>query len=145
MTFASKDAKTELRVLAIDDNSSVLERIEGVLVPAGYRVLTATDGLQGLDIARVERPDLAVIDLVMPDTDGLAVVERLRADPSTVSIPTVVLLPSSIDQAEFDLLNSRIGQLARERAFNRMEFVELVRKLCLHGGDSVRKGDKRDW
>jgi signal transduction histidine kinase/CheY-like chemotaxis protein len=130
VTFAANGSNGQQRVLAIDDDPMALELIEAVLGPAGYVVLKATDGQQGVAAAKIEHPGLVIVDLLMPETDGFAVVELLRADPSTSAIPIVILTSRSMDQAERDRLNGHISYLARKGAFNRADFVALVRKLC---------------
>src|SRR5205823_8729537 len=78
-------------VLAIDDDPLALELVEAVLAPEGYRVLKATGGESGLQLARQEQPALVILDLMMPEVDGFAVVERLQAEPATSQIPIVIL------------------------------------------------------
>jgi signal transduction histidine kinase/DNA-binding response OmpR family regulator len=128
--FAADGVNGGPRVLAIDDDPLALELIEAVLVPAGYAVLKATDGQQGILIAQREHPGMVILDLLMPEMDGFAVVERLRADPSTAAIPIVILTSRGMTQQDRDRLNGQISHLARKGAFNRTEFVELVRNLC---------------
>ncbi len=79
------------RILVVDDNRSVVNIIEGVLRRAGYRVLTAFDGEEGLRMAQLEKPDLVILDIVMPNMDGYEVCRRLRDGAHTSSIPTIML------------------------------------------------------
>jgi CheY-like chemotaxis protein len=130
VTFPPGAANGQAKVLAIDDDPLALELIEAVLRPAGYAVLKAGGGQEGIALALRERPDLVILDLLMPGVDGFAVVERLRADPLTVAIPIVVLTSRGMDQEERGRLNGKISHLARTATFNRAEFVELVRGLC---------------
>jgi CheY-like chemotaxis protein len=130
VTFAANGANGRLRVLAIDDDPMALELIEAVLAPAGYQVLKATNGHQGVAAAKIELPGLVIVDLLMPEMDGFAVVEQLRADQTTSGIPIVILTSRSMDPAERERLNGQISHLARKGALDRTQFVELVRKLC---------------
>jgi CheY-like chemotaxis protein len=130
LTFATNGTNGRPRVLAIDDDPMALELIAAVLTPAGYQVLKATDGHQGVTAARIEHPGLVIVDLLMPEMDGFAVVEQLRADSTTSGIPIVILTSRSMDPAEHERLNGQISHLARKGAFDRTQFVELVRKLC---------------
>jgi CheY-like chemotaxis protein len=129
-TFAANGANGRPRVLAIDDDPMALELIEAVLGPAGYQVLKAPGGQQGLAAAKIEHPGLVIVDLLMPEMDGFAVVEQLRADPQTSGIPIVILTSRTMDPSEHERLNGQISHLARKGAFDRTQFVELVRKLC---------------
>jgi signal transduction histidine kinase/CheY-like chemotaxis protein len=118
------------KVLAIDDEPLALELIEAILVPQGFTVLRATGGEEGMMKAESEQPALIILDLLMPEMDGFTVAERLRANPATAEIPIVVLTSKSISQEEKQRLNSHISHLARKAEFSRVEFVELVRRLC---------------
>jgi len=79
------------RILAVDDSATVLEMIKSVLVAEGYEVLTAADGAEGLDVARAERPDLILLDVMMPALDGYEACRRLKADAATAEIPVIML------------------------------------------------------
>jgi CheY-like chemotaxis protein len=136
VTLPANDPTRHDKVLAIDDDPLALELIEAVLGPEGYVVLKATGGREGVAIAQREHPALVILDLLMPELDGFWVVERLRADPATVAIPIVILTSRSMDPAERDRLNGKISHLARKGAFNRTEFVDMVRRLCPMSGGS---------
>jgi CheY-like chemotaxis protein/anti-sigma regulatory factor (Ser/Thr protein kinase) len=133
---------TRRTVLAIDDDPRALQLIEAVLAPEGYVVLKATGGQEGVAIAQLEQPGLVILDLLMPELDGFWVIERLRADPATIAIPIVILTSRSMESAERDRLNGKISHLAQKGAFNRTEFVDMVRALCpmLDGSQGVSKG-----
>ena len=117
-------------VLAVDDDPLAIELIEAVLAPEGYTVLKATGGEEGVALARQERPALVILDLLMPEVDGFAVVERLRADPATATIPIVILTSKTMTREERERLHGQITYLARKAEFSRAAFVELVRGLC---------------
>jgi signal transduction histidine kinase/CheY-like chemotaxis protein len=116
-------------ILAIDDDPMALELVDATLTGEGFRVCKASGGAEGLAIACREMPSLIILDLVMPDVDGFAVVERLRADPTTAAIPIVILTSKSLTPDEKARLNGEISSLARKGEFSRAAFVELVRGL----------------
>jgi signal transduction histidine kinase/CheY-like chemotaxis protein len=117
-------------LLAVDDDPMALELLRASLEPAGFTVLTAGDGAEGLEMARLAHPDLIILDLMMPELDGFAMVEALRADARTATIPIIVLTSKTMTADEKALLNGRISHLARKGDFNRTEFLALVRGLC---------------
>ncbi len=83
---------TPKRVLVVDDEPDIREVARLALeVVAGWTVQTAASGREGIAIARQERPDAILLDLMMPDMDGMATVEALRADPVTQAIPALLL------------------------------------------------------
>jgi len=67
-----------VRILVVDDEANLVELVQGYLEREGYRVLTAGDGLTALAVAREAQPDLIVLDLMLPELDGLEVCRRLR-------------------------------------------------------------------
>jgi len=78
-------------ILVIDDEKDIVELIRYSLVQAGYRVVSALDGQQALDLARRERPDLVVLDLMLPTLPGTEVARILRQDEKTRAIPIIML------------------------------------------------------
>ena len=105
------DSKTH--ILVVDDNHSMVRTIEALLQKEGFEVLTAFDGLEGLRKAREEKPNLIVLDIVMPRMDGYEVCRLLQDKPDTAAIPVLMLTvkgyiddPSLDDQA----IESRIQE-----------------------------------
>jgi DNA-binding response OmpR family regulator len=92
-------------VLAADDDEDILELVAFRLERSGYTVLRARDGEEALRIAREEKPDLAVLDVMMPRLDGYEVTRRLRADEATSAMPIILLTARAQDadvQTGFD-------------------------------------------
>jgi DNA-binding response OmpR family regulator len=84
-------------VLAADDDEDILELITFRLERSGYRVLPARDGEEALDLALTNRPDLAVLDVMMPKLDGFELTRRLRAEPATSRMPIILLTARAQD------------------------------------------------
>ena len=78
-------------ILVIDDEKDLIELLSYNLGKEGYDVIVAHDGQSGLDVVKKHRPDLVVLDIMMPGLDGLQVCQRLRADPRTGRIPIIML------------------------------------------------------
>ncbi|MFI9270928.1 response regulator transcription factor [Kitasatospora sp. NPDC052896] len=85
------------RVLVVDDDPTVAEVVTDYLLRAGYAVDRAADGRAALDRVAVGRPDLVVLDLMLPELDGLEVCRRLRAEPAG---PAVVMLTAKGEESE---------------------------------------------
>ncbi len=79
------------RVLVVDDDRSIVKVLRGYLEQAGYQVLTAGDGETALHILRRDRPDLLLLDLMMPGRDGWDVTRVVRADPVLAPLPIIML------------------------------------------------------
>lgn len=77
-------------VLVVDDDPFIVEFLEEALTEAGYRTYSSA-GSASLRLARDQQPDLILLDIMMPEMDGVEVSKRLRADPSTAAIPIVVM------------------------------------------------------
>jgi two-component system phosphate regulon response regulator PhoB len=88
------------KVLVIEDDRSLAEVLSYNLKAAGYEVLVATDGQDGLLKAETKSPDLVVLDLMLPVVDGLDVCRRLRAQPTTREIPIVMLTAKAEESDE---------------------------------------------
>jgi DNA-binding response OmpR family regulator len=78
-------------ILVIDDEKDLIELVRYNLEKEGFDVIAATDGQLGLDVVRKHRPDLVVLDLMMPGLDGLQVCQQLRNDPRAGRIPVIML------------------------------------------------------
>jgi DNA-binding response OmpR family regulator len=81
----------ERTVLVVDDDPVIVRLLEVNFEMEGFAVRTAADGLEGLASAKAQRPDVIVSDVMMPRMDGLQLVNELKADPATASIPVILL------------------------------------------------------
>lgn len=79
------------KILIIDDNPAVRNTLELLLKDKGYASVSAEDGLDGLYKARQEKPDLILLDLMLPGMDGFKVCRMIKFDPSLKKIPVVIL------------------------------------------------------
>jgi len=115
-------------VLIADDDADILSLVKAVLERSGYEVVAATDGAEALASVRARKPDLAVLDIAMPEVDGLEVLRRLRADPTTSELP-VVLLSARAQEADVER-GFAIGASAYlKKPFSPRELSEHVAEL----------------
>ncbi|MBD3335690.1 MAG: response regulator, partial [Candidatus Eisenbacteria bacterium] len=82
---------TGKHVLLVEDEEDIQQLVEYNLLKEGYTVTCATTGEQALELTRTEQPDLILLDLMLPAMDGLQVCRNLKKDPSTETIPVVIL------------------------------------------------------
>ena len=84
-------------ILVVDDEFSVAEVLQSVLVDAGHEVVTAVNGQQGLELLGKTRPDMVLLDFMMPIMDGPAMLKAMKAHPAYRNVPAVVMssLPES--------------------------------------------------
>ena len=113
-------------VLAIDDDPDVVLLLKENLADAGYRVVGASNGAEGLRLARELKPSAITLDIVMPQTDGWQVLHGLKADPATRDIP--VLLLSVVDQKD---LGYRLGAADYlMKPFERDELIAALQRVA---------------
>jgi DNA-binding response OmpR family regulator len=79
------------KILVVDDEPVLVETIAYNLEQAGFQVTTATDGSSGLEVARREKPDLIILDIMLPEMDGLEVCRQLRRERQTATTPIMML------------------------------------------------------
>jgi len=79
------------KILIVEDDPLISRLYEKIFTFEGYEVSLAPDGQEGLDKARLEKPTLVLLDIMMPKMHGLEVLERLKADPETKNTPVVIL------------------------------------------------------
>jgi CheY-like chemotaxis protein len=101
------------RILIVDDEPAVADLIEAVLVGEGYTVAIARDGAQGLLLARDWRPDLILMDVMLPGVDGGTAIRRLKHDPATADIPIVAMSAGRNIRRQSDELNDADAALAK--------------------------------
>ena len=114
-------------VVAIDDDPLAIELVRASLEPEGWTVLGAPTGQEGLALIRERQPSAVLLDLLMPGMDGFAVVEALRADPDTKSVPVVILTSRSMTRQEKERLQGRITYVARKAEFDLSGLAGLLR------------------
>ncbi|HST50703.1 MAG TPA: response regulator [Pyrinomonadaceae bacterium] len=120
--------QTGQTVLVVDDMSDNIILISLSLQDMGYRVVTATNGADALSVAKLARPDLILMDIAMPQQDGLAATRRIREEAELQSVPVIALTAFDTDgfrQAAFDAGFN--GYLTKPIDFDRLQ--KLMSKL----------------
>jgi two-component system, chemotaxis family, chemotaxis protein CheY len=125
---AAEPRSVAKRILTIDDSKTMRDMLRLTLAGAGFDVLQAVDGQDGLDVLRKERVDVVITDINMPKLDGYGVIRHLRADASYDDTPIVVL------STEGDQKTKEIGRDAGAtgwlvKPFDPDQLVEIVRQV----------------
>ncbi|HIK56198.1 MAG TPA: response regulator [Synechococcales cyanobacterium M55_K2018_004] len=95
-------------ILVVDDEDEIREVVQAALEEfAGWQTITATSGKEGLQVAKTESLDAILLDISMPDMDGFQLLEQLKSDPQTQTIPIIILTAKALpsDQQRFSELN----------------------------------------
>lgn len=137
------------RILVVEDDEAARLQIQAVLEGAGYRTVAATTGQKALKWVAQERPDGVILDLKLPDVDGLAVLESLRLQKHTREIPVLVFTARELTKDEIGRIEANhIFQLVTKGDIRRRELVRRVDAMLrdqplaeqfLDGGDKPRK------
>ena len=124
-------------ILVVDDDASLLKIVAFRLKQAGYRALTAESGEEGLRIAEQERPDLILLDIMMPKMKGRDACARLKANPATARIPVIFLTALGLA----DHIKSGMDLGADDYLVKPFQAAELKERIavCLARHDSSRQ------
>lgn len=118
------------RIAIVDDNPDVRRLIRRILQAQGdYTLFEAVDGPGALELAQRERPNLMILDLMMPGMDGFSVLEALRASPETAEIPVIVVTAKELTNAEKNRMRGHIQSLMQKGDFLSDELLDEVRAL----------------
>jgi two-component system, cell cycle response regulator DivK len=88
---AGAEGEALATVLIAEDHEDSRDALQTLLEAMGYRVVTADNGARAVDVARAERPDLVLLDMMMPEVDGFHAARTLRADPSFDAVPIIAI------------------------------------------------------
>jgi two-component system alkaline phosphatase synthesis response regulator PhoP/two-component system response regulator VicR len=107
----------------------------------GYTVVTAFDGKEGLEKVKSEKPDMCVLDVMMPYMDGFEVLKSIRREPETESLPVIMLTAKAQDKDVFEGYHYG-ADMYLTKPFNPMELVTFVKRI-MDGNDGGSGGSKR--
>ncbi|HRJ26442.1 MAG TPA: response regulator [Fimbriimonadaceae bacterium] len=130
-----------LKILVCDDERNIVRLIQVNLERQGYNVVTAYDGKEGLEKIKAEKPDLVVLDVMMPYMDGFEVLKSLRREPETESIPVIMLTAKAQDKDVFEGYHYG-ADMYLTKPFNPVELMTFVKRIAAGGSDSG-SGSKR--
>ena len=125
------------RILIADDDPHIVRLVKSYLEQAGFAVKTANDGEQALHLLRSERPDLAVLDVMMPKRDGFALAQLIRNDKHLTALP-ILMLTARVEDAD-RLKGLDIGaDDYLTKPFNPLEVVARVKAILRRAGGSIQ-------
>jgi signal transduction histidine kinase/CheY-like chemotaxis protein len=130
--FTHSAGNGEFRVLVVDDEPANRQWLAKALEPAGFTVLPASGGREAIDMAKSLKPDLVLLDLMMPEVTGFDVVEALRADEATRETPIMVLTATNLTAADKRLLNGRVSKILSRSSVGSSDIVGLLRRVVAH-------------
>jgi signal transduction histidine kinase/CheY-like chemotaxis protein len=128
------------RLLVVDDDPRVVDLVRQLLEGEPYEVLAAGDGEEALIAISRERPDIVLLDLLMPRMDGFAVMEELQKDAESRLIPVIVLTAKTLSEAERVALEQRVVKVIQKSGLDRDTFIAELRGALHAYGDGRAEG-----
>jgi signal transduction histidine kinase/CheY-like chemotaxis protein/HAMP domain-containing protein len=119
------------RILVVDDDPKAVDILAAYLSEPGYTVLRAFGGREGIEMAGRERPDLLVLDLMMPEVSGFDVVEALHGKPETAATPIIVVTARTLTAEDRAQLNGHVMAIVQKASFNHGRFAAEVRRALV--------------
>jgi CheY-like chemotaxis protein len=117
------------RILLIDDEETIQEVVQlGIEIEVGWEVLIASSGTEGIEVAQTQQPDAILLDVMMPDLDGIATLSQLKANPKTRSIP-VIFLTAKIQAADKNQFQNLEVTGVITKPFNSMTLASQIAKI----------------
>lgn len=129
------------KILAVDDEKAIVRLVQVNLEREGYEVVTAYDGREALEKVASERPDLIVLDVMMPYMDGFEVLQQLKKSPETRDIPVIMLTAKAQDADVFRGWQSGVDCYLT-KPFNPMELKAFVKRVFKSLEDEAQ-GERR--
>jgi two-component system alkaline phosphatase synthesis response regulator PhoP/two-component system response regulator VicR len=131
-----------LKILVCDDERHIVRLIQVNLERQGWNVVTAYDGKEGLEKVSSEKPDLLVLDVMMPYMDGFEVLKSIRKDPSTEKLPVIMLTAKAQDKDVFEGYHYG-ADMYLTKPFNPRELVTFVKRIAAGGTNGDEAGSKK--
>ena len=117
------------RILLIDDEETIQEVVQvGIEIEAGWQVAIASSGSEGINLAQSQQPDAILLDVMMPDMDGISTLSNLKANDKTRAIP-VIFLTAKTQATEKDQLQSLGVVDVITKPFNSMTLASQIAKI----------------
>jgi DNA-binding response OmpR family regulator len=118
------------RVLIVDDEPDFLQLVEFNLSSQGFEVSGAASGLQGLQKARCEAPEVIILDLMLPDLNGYAICEILQAQPSTRDTPVIILSALDAHAARTSNGRTNVARCFKKGGLDLKTLGECIQAVC---------------
>jgi CheY-like chemotaxis protein/chromosome segregation ATPase len=121
--------KTPSSILIVDDDPQNIRLIKAMLKPFNIEVMIADGGKAGVEMALKKKPDLIILDLMMPEVDGFDVVSRLKEDPAAAQIPILIYTAKNITSEDRERLQGNIQSIIQKGDFGKDRFLEMINNL----------------
>ena len=127
--FKRSLGQDEVCVLVVDDEPANRLWLANALEPAGFTVLVAAGGHEAIELARSHKPDLVLLDLMMPEVSGFDVIEALRSDAATQETPIMVLAATNLTEADKHHLNGRVSDILSRGSLGGSDLISQLKRV----------------
>ena len=131
------------KILAVDDEKHIVRLVQVNLEKEGFEVTTASNGREALEKVAADKPDLVVLDVMMPEMDGFEALKKLKEDPATAGIPVIMLTAKAQDADVFRGWQSG-ADLYLTKPFNPQELITFVKRIFQSRGEEKDTYDISD-
>ena len=118
------------RILIVEDEVDVAKVVKKRLSEHGFQGIIAVDGYQGVELAHKERPDLIILDLMLPAGGGLSVLKKIRIATNTMDIPVIVLTGIQDEKYKQQVLDEGVDAYM-EKPYEASELIETIKKILV--------------
>ena len=127
--FKHRSGGRQTCVLVVDDEAANRDWLKEVLEPAGFLVMLASGGQEGIDLATSHRPDVMMLDLLMPDVNGFDVVRALSERTATRAIPIMILTAKHLTKADLDLLHGHVATILSRGSTGAVDLLDQLQAV----------------
>ena len=128
----SQEAKPKKRILLVEDEPSVIELINIFLSRRGYGIFNVMDGAEVMNQVRIVKPDIVILDIMLPKLNGFEVCSQIKSDPALKHIP-VIILSALVQKSEIEMGIRMGADLYMTKPFQNSELLANIEKLISRG------------
>lgn len=125
--------QSQKRLLVVDDDPNVADMLRQFLPEEEFKLDAALDGMAGLEAIAALRPDILLLDIMMPRLDGFGVIEALRADPQTRSLPIIVISAKDLTETEGARLKESVAAVLKKQSFQGEKLMDEIKSILQPG------------
>ena len=122
-------------ILIVDDTEKNMKLVRDILQHQGHTTLEAVTGADGVRIAKAAKPDLVLMDIQLPDIDGIAALRQIRAEPALDAVPVLAVSASVMPDEQHKIVTSGFDAFIT-KPINLRQFLETVKRFLAHGRNS---------
>ena len=121
--------RSHTHVLVVDDDPHIADMLGQILPTSEFELRSAEDGIAGLEAIAIQRPDVLLLDIMMPHLDGFGVIEQLRANPVTQDLPIIVISAKELTGEESARLKESVAFVMRKQGFDSEKLVQEIKSV----------------